>query len=109
MEISDDGTVGVTYYGFENDTPGDGISETDCWFVHCNPDSTDCNDPEGWSDGLRLTPEPFDYLSAPHFLDGLFLGDYAGLSSQGSDFFALFSVATEDDPRNVIFVPILGR
>ena len=109
VEISDDGTVGVTYYNFENDTAGDGISETDYWFVHCNPDSTDCNDPEGWSDGLRLTPEPFDYLLAPYFLDGLFLGDYAGLSSQGSDFFALFSVTTEDDPGNVIFVPILGR
>jgi hypothetical protein len=58
---------------------------------------------------LRLTPEPFDYLLAHYFLDGLFRGDYAGLSSQGSDFFALFSATTEDDPGNVIFVPILGR
>ena len=109
VEISEDGTVGVTYYNFENDTPGDGISETDYWFVHCHPDSTDCNDREGWSDGLRLTPEPFDYLLAPYFFDGLFLGDYTGLTSWGSDFFALFSVTTEDDPANAMFVPIRGR
>ena len=109
VEISDDGTVGVTYYNFENDTPDDGISETDYWFIHCHPDSTDCNDREGWSDGLRLTPEPFDYLLAPYFFDGLFLGDYAGLSSWGSDFFALFSVTSEDDPGNAVFVPIRGR
>lgn len=109
VEISEDGTIGVTYYNFQNDTPGDGVSETDYWFVHCSPDTDDCNDRAGWSEGLRLTPEPFDYLSAPFFLDGFFLGDYFGLASAGGDFFALFPVAAEDDPGNAVFVPIVRR
>lgn len=110
VEISDDGTIGVTYYNFENDMPDQPPSWSDRWFVHCHPELADCNDPSNWSDALRLTPDSFDYLKAP-FTDltlnqGLFLGDYVGLTSFGSDFFALFSVTTGDDPADVIFVPI---
>ena len=113
VEISDDGTIGVTYYNLQNDTPGDSKSDTDYWFIHCHPDSADCTDRANWSDSLRLTPESFDYLRAPVWDLGsnneLFLADYVGLTSLGSDFFSLFSVTTEDDPANAIFVPIRAR
>jgi len=39
----------------------------------------------------------------------LFLGDYVGLAAAGSDFFALPSITTEDDPADVVFIPIRGR
>lgn len=38
-----------------------------------------------------------------------FHGDYVGLVSSGSDFFAFFSASTADDPANAIFVPIRGQ
>ena len=61
---------------------------------------------------MRLTPESFDYLTAINITTGfrgLFLGDYVGLTSAGSDFFAFFSVTTDDDPANAVFVPIRGQ
>jgi hypothetical protein len=109
VEVSDDGTVGVTYYNFQNDTPEDSRLDTDHWFIHCHPDFADCTDAESWSAGVRLTPASFDYLWAPKGTDGLFLGDYVGLAAAGNDFFAFFPVTTPDDPANAIFVPIRAR
>jgi len=110
VEESDDGTIGVSYYSFQNDVPDDARADTDRWFIHCHPDFADCNDAAGWSDAIRLTPESFDYLTAPTAYDGgLFLGDYAGLTSAGGDFFAFFSVTGDGDPANTVFVPIRGR
>jgi hypothetical protein len=113
VETSGDGTIGITYYSFENDTVGDARADADYWFVHCHPDLNDCTDAASWSEALRLTPTSFDYLAAPMLSpplkEGLFLGDYFGLTSQGSDFFAFFSVTTDDDPANALFVPIRGR
>lgn len=106
VEESDDGTVGVTYYNFENDVPDDSRADTDRWFIYCHPDLADCNDEAGWSDEIRLTPESFDYLTAPTSGAALFLGDYVGLTSAGSDFFTLFSVTGDGDPANTVFVPV---
>ncbi len=110
VEVSDDGTVGVTYYNFENAILGSPGSPTDHWFVHCNPDLADCTNESSWAGSeLRLTPESFDYLLAVQFQGRLFLGDYVGLASFRSDFFAFFSVTTDDDPANAVFVPIRGQ
>jgi hypothetical protein len=109
VEVSDDGTIGITYYNFQNETLGNGQADTDHWFIHCDPGATDCNDAESWSPPLRLTQDTFDILNAPLVGDLLFLGDYVGLTSSGSDFFAFFPVTTEDDPANAIFVPIRAR
>lgn len=111
VEVSDDGTIGVTYYNFQNDTPGDSRSDTDVWFIHCHPDDGNCNDPSTWSEPTRLTATSFDYQAAP-LLQGdleIFLGDYIGLASAGSDFFGLLSVTTESDPADVVFVPVVGQ
>lgn len=106
VEVSDDGTIGVTYFSFENDTPGDARSDTDVWFIHCHPDAGGCSDPSQWSDAQRLTASSFDYQAAPQSNLGYFVGDYMGLASAGSDFFGLLSVTTDDDPADVIWVPI---
>ncbi len=110
VEISDNGTIGVTYYNFQNDTFGDGRADTDVWFVHCRPDAKDCTEPESWSEAVRLTPESFDVLRAPFAsgatVHGLDLGDYRGLTSIENDFLAMFSVTTDDDPADVVFVRV---
>jgi hypothetical protein len=67
----------------------------------------------GFTDALRLTPESFDYLKAPYAdvasNQGLFLGDYVGLTSSGSDFLGLFSAVTDDDPADAVFVRVRGN
>ena len=109
VEVSDDGTVGVTYYSFENDVPGDARSDADVWFIHCHPDFADCNAPDEWSDSKRLTATSFDYQAAPDSNRGYFLGDYVGLAAAGSDFFALPSITTDSDPADAVFPVCLGR
>ena len=109
VEVSADGTIGITYYNFQNDTPGDARSDTDVWFIHCHPDDGDCTDPAQWSEAIRLTAESFDYQLAPSSDRGFFLGDYVGLATAGSDFFALPSVTTPDDPANAVLIPIRGQ
>ncbi|MBW2545968.1 MAG: exo-alpha-sialidase [Deltaproteobacteria bacterium] len=108
VAVSDDGTVGVTYYNFQNDTSRDGRSDTDHWFIHCHPDATECADAANWGAQIRLTEHSFDYNLAPKS-GGLFLGDYVGLAAAGSDFFALPSVTTPDDPADTVLIPIRGR
>ena len=109
VHVTDDGTIGITYYNFENDVAGDGRSDSDVWFIHCHPDFADCGDRDGWSEGVRLTEESFDYQGAPEGNRGLFLADYTGLTSWGSDFYALIPVSPEGDPSDAVFVPILGQ
>ncbi|MBW1906328.1 MAG: exo-alpha-sialidase, partial [Deltaproteobacteria bacterium] len=87
VAVSEDGTIGVTYYNFQNDTAGDSRSDADHWFIHCHPEVTDCTDAANWGEQILLTKESFDYNAAP-VSRGLFLGDYVGLAAAGSDFFA---------------------
>jgi len=94
---------------FQNDVAGDSRSDADVWFIHCHPDFADCGDRESWSQAVRLTEESFDYQGAPEGNRGLFLADYTGLTSVGSDFYALIPVSSDGDPSDVVFVPIIGR
>ena len=106
VHVSDDGTLGVTYYNLQNDTPGELPTQTDAWFISCRPGASDCGRRVAWSAQARLTTSSFDFSQAPTTTRGLFIGDYAGLTSHGTDFFAAFSVTAEGDPANVVFVPI---
>jgi hypothetical protein len=82
---ADTGIVGVTYYDFRNDN---GTGElADHWFVSC---AANCTARESWGDEIRLTDASFDYMLAPDTPGGLFLGDYVGLASDGTDFLAFF-------------------
>ncbi len=90
VAVSEDGGVLVTYYDFRNDDDVSG-ELTDYFAVQCDS-ASDCTDPADWGNEVRLTENSFDYLQAP-FADGLFLGDYMGLASDGPDFLPVFGIA----------------
>ena len=91
VEVAADGTVGVTYYDFRNNTPAAGAL-ADVWLAHCH---ADCGDDASWSSEVRLTSASFDVEAAP-VARGYFLGDYAGLDSVGNQFLAFFSTTSGD-------------
>jgi hypothetical protein len=101
----DDGAVSVTYYDFRND---DDTGElVDHFAVHCHPDSEDCSDPASWADvgdEVRLTAASFNILMAPVARE-LFIGDYVGLASDGSDFLAVYAKSGDPtgDPATIFF------
>jgi hypothetical protein len=80
--VAANGTVGVTYYDFRQNTPDAGVP-TDYWLVRCPSTSGDCTNPANWSE--THVAGPFDIETAP-VAQGYFLGDYAGLTTVGSDF-----------------------
>jgi hypothetical protein len=94
IHVASDGTVGLLYYDLENATaarPG----LTDAFLAHCHAATSNCSNPASWAAGgeTRLsTSGSFDYLTAPQ-AGGLFLGDYAGLTTSGTTFKAFFGMS----------------
>jgi len=104
VAVSGDGTVTVTYYDFRDD---DATGElADHFAVHCHAATEDCSDSASWTAGneVRLTASSFDILQAPVARE-LFLGDYVGLASDGTDFLSVYVKAGDpaDDPATVFF------
>lgn len=100
VHVADDGTIGVTYYDFRNNTPCPIVKgkpdctgvplNTDYFIVHCHPVTpTTCTNPANWGDETGLTPVSFDMRKAP-VARGFFVGDYVGLAAVGNDFRPLF-------------------
>jgi hypothetical protein len=89
VHVAANGMVGVSYYDFRHDDPEAGAM-TDHWFTWCHPQAVDCTLSSRWQDEVRVTDSSFDLLQAP-FANGLFLGDYMGLSSAGDDFITFFT------------------
>ncbi|MDQ3867725.1 MAG: exo-alpha-sialidase, partial [Actinomycetota bacterium] len=89
VEVAADGTIGITYYDFRNNTSVDPLL-TDYFLATCNPASTDCSDSANWTE-TKLTDTSFDMRQAP-FAGGFFTGDYEGLASAGDDFLTLWSM-----------------
>jgi hypothetical protein len=94
VHVAADGTVGLSYYDLQNATAAQpGL--TDAFIAHCHSASSDCTNPASWAAGgeTRLsTTGSFDMTTAPNAA-GLFVGDYAGLTSAGSRFNAFFAMA----------------
>jgi hypothetical protein len=94
VHVDSNGTIGVTYYDFENATaaqPG----RTDEYLVTCSPAGGNCASGGGWAAGgeTRLsTTGSFDMTTAPD-AGGYFTGDYEGLTSTGSTFDPLWVMA----------------
>jgi hypothetical protein len=101
VHVASDGTVGVTYYDFRNNTAAPGVP-TDEWFIHCHPTS-DCTDPANWAE--NHVDGPFDIENAP-IAGGYFLGDYQGLDSIGTTFASLFSATTPTDKDNTYLATV---
>ncbi len=83
IHVITDGTIGVTYYDFRNNTQGAGLP-TDYWLVHCHGT---CTSPANWSE--NHIAGPFDMETAP-LARGFFVGDYQGLSDVSSSFLTFF-------------------
>jgi hypothetical protein len=99
VHVSEDGTVGVTYYDFRNNTSDPATLPTDYWIVHCH---ATCANPASWGNEARLTDAPFDMRKAPD-AGGFFTGDYEGLTAVGDDFGAFFSATHGSDPSSVFY------
>jgi hypothetical protein len=98
VDVAADGTVGVTYYDFRNNTTAAGAL-TDHFIVHCH---SACTSPGSWGNEVRLTTTSFDITKAPLTGSGFFLGDYVGLASSGNDFVAFFAQAgSATDPSSI--------
>jgi hypothetical protein len=91
------GVVGVTYYDFRND--GASAELADHWLIHCH---ANCSNPVNWGNEVRLTNTPFDISQAP-VARGLFLGDYVGLASDGTNFLAFFTQPHGSDRSSGFF------
>jgi len=107
VAVAADGTVGVTYYDFRNNTPAPGGS-TDYWMASCLPSAAaPATNPANWSE-VRLTNTSFDVEQAPTrgFLGGGYaLGDYDGLAAAGKDFVAVWAMpdGTPGGRENIFF------
>ena len=103
MHVSADGTVGVTYYDFRNNTPDPATLPTDYFIVHCHQSATvSCAQPANWGGEVQLTDVSFDMRQAP-LARGFFTGDYEGLTASVNKFGALFSMPHSTDPASVFF------
>ncbi len=83
IHAASDGTVGVTYYDFRNNTLAAGLP-TDYWIVHCHDG---CINPSNWAE--NHVAGSFDMETAP-ISRGFFVGDYEGLSNVGNSFLPFF-------------------
>lgn len=100
VHVADDGTVGVTYNDFRNNTDGGG-TDTDLWLVHCD---AGCGDDAGnWEE--NHVAGPFDSRQAP-VARGFFLGDYVGLTADGDDFLSVATLTGGDGPTDEWFARI---
>jgi hypothetical protein len=97
VAVAADGTVGVTYYDFRNNTSAPGLP-TDYWFVHCHAATQDCTNPNNWSSETHVAG-PFDMETAPD-ANGYFLGDYEGLARAGNSFVAFFGMTNNGNLAN---------
>lgn len=96
VEVTQNGTVVVTYYDDRNNVLDDGIATTDVWLRHSH-DGGATWEPEQHLHG------PFDHYAAPvsYFAPGvprgLFLGDYIGLETITGNSVINFFTSTIDD------------
>ena len=83
IRVAADGTIGVTYYDFRNNTSDPTTLPTDLFLVHS------LDQGETWVSETRVTPTSFDMRNAP-IARGFFVGDYEGLAAVGNTFRPFF-------------------
>ena len=101
--VLDDGTIGVRYSDFRNNTPDVATLGTDEFLIHCHPATpTTCADPDNWGSEVRMTEASYNMRQAP-FARGWFVGDYVGMDTDGEDFLAFWTQPFGADPGNAFF------
>lgn len=85
-----DGTLGVSYFDFRNNTQDTGTLPTDYWLATSADGIT-------WREAH--VAGPFDYAVAP-FANGLFIGDYMALGVRGSEFLPFFATTNSGEIGN---------
>jgi hypothetical protein len=90
VDVSSDGTVGVTYYDFRNNTSAAGVP-TDYWLAHSHDGGATFSE--------QHVAGPFDIETAP-VARGFFLGDYEGLDHAGRDFVPFFVMTNSGNLAN---------
>jgi hypothetical protein len=90
IHVATDGTIGVSYYDFRQNTDAQSVS-TDYWLVRCPARSRRCTRTKSWTE--RHVAGPFDLEMAPKSV-GLFIGDYMSMTGEGRDFLLCFVQAT---------------
>ena len=89
VAVNADGTVGVLYYDFRNDVPGDGVLDTDIHLALFDANLTSKIE-------KSVTTNSFDLRqSVITGGRGYFPGDYVGLEVDGSDFVAAVTVTNQ--------------
>jgi hypothetical protein len=99
VKVAADGTVGVTYYDFRNNTTAPGLT-TDYWFVHCHGS---CTNPSNWAE--THVAGSFDTEQAAD-AGGYFLGDYEGMVTIGNVFGPFYDQAVSraaNNPSDVFY------
>jgi hypothetical protein len=100
VSVLDDGTIGVRYSDFRNNTPDIATLGTDEFLINCHPTTaTACTDPANWGDEVRQTDASYNMRQAP-FANGWFVGDYVGMDTDGEDFLTLWTQPFDTDPGN---------
>jgi hypothetical protein len=88
VAVAADGTVGVSYYDFRNNTTAAGAL-TDYWLAYA---PTPATRPSAWGE-VRLTENSFDLEQVPTRFGGdSWLGDYEGLAAAGNDFVSAWAM-----------------
>ena len=90
VAIRDDGTFGITYYDFRNNTSDPSMLQTDLWLAQSADGMT-------WRES-HVTG-PVDLSIAPN-AQGLFLGDYHALASIGTTFVPFYVKTNNGDLAN---------
>jgi hypothetical protein len=101
VAIASDGTIGVTYYDFRDNTPDPATLPTDVWLA------TSGDGGVTWSE--RRIDGPFDYAKAPLVGGRYFLGDYSGMTSSGTSFLTAFGRANDNVSDRSDVVASLAR
>jgi hypothetical protein len=105
--VLEDGTIGVRYSDFRNNTPDLATLGTDEFLIHCHPTTpTACANPGNWGNEVRQTDTSYNMRQAP-FASGFFVGDYVGMDTDGTDFLPFWSQPHGGDPAST-FVRRVG-
>ncbi len=100
IHVSSDGTIGVTYYDFRNNTPSPSSLPTDVWIIHSHDGGAT------WAE--THVSGPFNMQTAP-IARGYFVGDYQGLTTIGTTFYPFFVQTTgSTSNRTDVFAAKVG-